>query len=174
MGLARPRILCRQRPIKLYEHQRGYGREYALSMCVLALQDPFYGYLCKILLDISVDLRDAIGDRLFLSGHGLRRDGVSDKRVLIYYPYLALDKIRRRASYETQVRNSPLTFMLATHQGIAESIPKLCRYIKPSPSREIRVASSILSFVEHRRICSSLRTTTRLMAQHVGCGALWK
>ncbi len=30
----------------------------------------------KLCVDISVDLRDAVGDRLFLSGHGLRRDGV--------------------------------------------------------------------------------------------------
>lgn len=35
----------------------------------------FWGMLTEMCLVLSVDLRDAMGDRLFLSG-GLKRDGV--------------------------------------------------------------------------------------------------
>lgn len=58
------------------------------------------------LSDLSVDLRDAIGDRLFLSGSGLKRDGV---RYVLLIHILGmrlnngLDTLRYRSGYQTQV-----------------------------------------------------------------------
>lgn len=65
------------------------------------------GCLSYQLLDLSVDLRDAIGDRLFLSG-GLRRDGV---RFSVPHKPLSyiLTRSRRYSTLARQPRSSMFT-----------------------------------------------------------------
>lgn len=53
---------------------------------------------------LSIDLRDAVGDRLFLSGSGLRRDGVSLPCSFFHsVRSLQVDPLRCCSSYKASV-----------------------------------------------------------------------